>query len=91
MTIEPDERAKKFHHPFTPYDVQLDFMRRLYTVLDSSAIGVFESPTGTGKTLSLICGSMTWLRDHIDDQSIFDIDQVEGKTTLPPKLVVDLR
>ncbi|OQE00785.1 hypothetical protein PENVUL_c046G01102 [Penicillium vulpinum] len=53
-----------FHHPYTPYDIQLQFMQALYTCLEDSKIAVFESPTGTGKSLSLICGSLTWLRDH---------------------------
>lgn len=38
-----------FHHPFTPYDVQLQFMRTVYEVLEqgSGQIGILESPTGT--------------------------------------------
>lgn len=54
-----------FHHPYSPYDVQLQFMREAYSVLDrgSGQIGILESPTGTGKSLSLICASMTWLRN----------------------------
>ncbi|KXG45709.1 Helicase-like, DEXD box c2 type [Penicillium griseofulvum] len=39
-------------------------MQALYSCLEDSKIAVFESPTGTGKSLSLICGSLTWLRDH---------------------------
>ncbi|KAF7181921.1 hypothetical protein CNMCM7691_001309 [Aspergillus felis] len=39
-------------------------MRSLYTCLEEGKVAVFESPTGTGKSLSLICGSMTWLREH---------------------------
>ncbi|CAG7927856.1 unnamed protein product [Penicillium olsonii] len=35
-----------FHHPFTPYDIQLQFMQALYTCLEESKIAVFESPTG---------------------------------------------
>lgn len=53
-----------FCHPFQPYDIQLQFMRGLYTAIEDGKIGIFESPTGTGKSLSLICGSLTWLRDH---------------------------
>lgn len=54
-----------FHHPYTPYDVQLEFMKSAYNVLDKGdgQIGILESPTGTGKSLSLICASMTWLRN----------------------------
>ena len=53
-----------FCHPFQPYDIQLQFMKDLYQTIDEGKIGIFESPTGTGKSLSLICGSLTWLRDH---------------------------
>lgn len=38
-------------------------MSELYRVLEAGKVGIFESPTGTGKSLSLICGSLSWLRD----------------------------
>ena len=50
--------------PFPPYDIQLGFMRSLYRALEAGGVGLFESPTGTGKTLSLICGSLQWLQDQ---------------------------
>jgi hypothetical protein len=53
-----------FCHPFQPYDIQLHFMKELYKTIEDGKVGIFESPTGTGKSLSLICGSLTWLRDH---------------------------
>ncbi|KAK7976678.1 hypothetical protein PG989_015141 [Apiospora arundinis] len=55
-----------FHHPYTPYDVQEQFMRSVYDVLDTGdgQVGILESPTGTGKSLSLICAALTWLRNH---------------------------
>lgn len=38
-----------FHHPFTPYDVQTQFMRTVYDVLEAGngQVGILESPTGT--------------------------------------------
>lgn len=38
-----------FHHPYTPYDVQNQFMRTVYHVLakGKGQIGILESPTGT--------------------------------------------
>lgn len=38
-----------FHHPYTPYDVQEQFMRSVYDVLDTGngQVGILESPTGT--------------------------------------------
>ena len=50
--------------PFPPYDVQRNFMGELYKCLEEGGVGVFESPTGTGKSLSLICGSLRWLTDQ---------------------------
>ncbi|XP_037538797.1 ATP-dependent DNA helicase DDX11 [Nematolebias whitei] len=39
-------------------------MQVLYSALDQGKVGIFESPTGTGKSLSLICGALSWLTDH---------------------------
>ncbi|KAI3400090.1 hypothetical protein diail_4628 [Diaporthe ilicicola] len=74
-----------FHHPYSPYDVQLEFMKAAYDVLDHGAgqIGILESPTGTGKSLSLICASMTWLRDlkrrAFDASTQIDPKEAEGE------------
>lgn len=40
--MEPQD----FHHPFTPYEIQLQFMRALYGCLEDGKVAVFESPTG---------------------------------------------
>lgn len=53
-----------FNHPYHPYGIQKDFMLALYDCIEEGNVGIFESPTGTGKTLSLLCGSLTWLRDN---------------------------
>ncbi|KAM0714356.1 hypothetical protein Q7P37_010143 [Cladosporium fusiforme] len=55
---------KDFHHPFQPYGIQQQFMQAVYDCIEDGKVGIFESPTGTGKSLSLICGSLTWLREH---------------------------
>ncbi|NWZ64301.1 DDX11 helicase, partial [Acrocephalus arundinaceus] len=52
-----------FPFPYTPYRIQVQFMEALYGVLEAGRVGIFESPTGTGKSLSLICGALSWLRD----------------------------
>ncbi|KAG7284263.1 hypothetical protein NEMBOFW57_010627 [Staphylotrichum longicolle] len=66
MPADDDNPEIDFHHPYEPYSVQLDFMRTVYDVLekDNNQVGILESPTGTGKSLSLICATLTWLRAH---------------------------
>ncbi|KAL2928514.1 ATP-dependent DNA helicase chl1 [Bienertia sinuspersici] len=50
--------------PYKPYSIQLEFMNSLYQSLDNGGISMLESPTGTGKTLSIICSSLQWLVDR---------------------------
>lgn len=59
--MEPPE---EFPFPFPAYEIQKRFMRELYGCLEGGKLGLFESPTGTGKSLSLICGALRWLVDH---------------------------
>lgn len=60
--MEPS--TNDFHHPYQPYDIQIQFMNELYRCIERGNVGIFESPTGTGKSLSLICASLTWIRDN---------------------------
>ncbi|CAB3257841.1 unnamed protein product [Arctia plantaginis] len=52
-----------FPFPFKPYDIQEKFMKQLYVTLENQKLGIFESPTGTGKSLSICCGVLKWLKD----------------------------
>ncbi|XP_054265114.1 ATP-dependent DNA helicase DDX11 [Macrosteles quadrilineatus] len=56
---------ENFDFPFPPYPIQHEFMSMLYSTIEEGKLGIFESPTGTGKSLSIICGALCWLRDHI--------------------------
>ncbi|KAL6996479.1 RNA helicase [Sarracenia purpurea var. burkii] len=55
--------------PFKPYSIQIDFMNSLYRSLDRGGISMLESPTGTGKTLSIICSALQWLVDRKHSQN----------------------
>lgn len=44
-----------FHHPYSPYDIQLQLMRALYSCLEQGKVAVFESPTG--KRISFVLAS----------------------------------
>lgn len=62
------EGCEKFGHPYEPYGIQLELMRCIYDALSSGRkVAVVESPTGTGKTLSLICSVVSWLRRNKPD------------------------
>uniref|UniRef100_A0A182WI58 Regulator of telomere elongation helicase 1 homolog n=1 Tax=Anopheles minimus TaxID=112268 RepID=A0A182WI58_9DIPT len=47
--------------PFEPYQIQTNYMAKVIECLQNKTNGVLESPTGTGKTLSLLCSSLGWL------------------------------
>ncbi|KAK9515874.1 hypothetical protein VZT92_026476 [Zoarces viviparus] len=52
--------------PFPPYDCQKDYMGKVIECLQKKQNGVLESPTGTGKTLCLLCATLAW-REHFKD------------------------
>ncbi|XP_030378751.1 regulator of telomere elongation helicase 1 homolog [Scaptodrosophila lebanonensis] len=53
--------------PFEPYEVQRAYMEKVIICLRDGTNGVLESPTGTGKTLSLLCSSLAWIRTRQSD------------------------
>lgn len=66
-----DHELRNYSHPYAPYPIQIQLMDAIYdTIQDNYKVGIFESPTGTGKTLSIICSSMTWLR-HYKKNTVF--------------------
>ncbi|GAB2243535.1 hypothetical protein Droror1_Dr00023663 [Drosera rotundifolia] len=51
--------------PYQPYGTQLAFMARVISTLDRAqreghCHALLESPTGTGKSLSLLCSALAW-------------------------------
>lgn len=36
------QSSQEFNFPFKPYEIQLNFMKSLYSVLENSKIGIFE-------------------------------------------------
>ncbi|CAG7869519.1 unnamed protein product [Brassica rapa] len=55
--------------PYQPYGTQLAFMSRVISTLDRAqrdghCHALLESPTGTGKSLSLLCSVLAWQQNH---------------------------
>ena len=46
--------------PKNPYDVQKTFMLATINALNNKHNALLESPTGTGKTLCLLCATLAW-------------------------------
>ncbi|KAG0218376.1 Fanconi anemia group J protein [Mortierella sp. NVP41] len=47
--------------PFTPYKSQQDMMSKIVEALQTQENALLESPTGSGKSLALLCGALAWL------------------------------
>ncbi|KAK6778979.1 hypothetical protein RDI58_025697 [Solanum bulbocastanum] len=55
--------------PYQPYGTQLAFMNRVIVTLDRAhrdghSHALLESPTGTGKSLSLLCSTLAWQQNY---------------------------
>lgn len=46
--------------PYSPYDVQVSYMQAVMTALDNGGAALLESPTGTGKTMAVLCATLAW-------------------------------
>ncbi|KAJ2858288.1 hypothetical protein J3B02_000358 [Coemansia erecta] len=53
----------KVHFPFKPYPSQLGMMNHMIKALSQSKNTMIESPTGSGKSLALLCAALAWQRD----------------------------
>ncbi|XP_066240520.1 regulator of telomere elongation helicase 1 isoform X1 [Saccopteryx leptura] len=72
--------------PFHPYKCQEEYMTKVLECLQQKVNGVLESPTGTGKTLCLLCSTLAWrehLRDAISARKIAERAQGELFRDLP--------
>ena len=48
------------HFPFKPYASQIGIASRVLKALDTGTNALLESPTGSGKSLALLCAAMAW-------------------------------
>jgi regulator of telomere elongation helicase 1 len=52
--------------PFLPYPQQEDLMSTIIAALQQQQNALLESPTGTGKTLCLLCSILAWKKTYKD-------------------------
>ncbi|KAJ2395570.1 Fanconi anemia group J protein, partial [Coemansia sp. RSA 2559] len=52
----------QIHFPFAPYPSQLGMMNHMVRALNGSHNTMIESPTGSGKSLALLCAALGWRR-----------------------------
>ena len=50
--------------PFEPYPTQVNYMRAVIQALNAGSNALLESPTGTGKTLCILCATLSWVRSQ---------------------------
>ncbi|RDD47757.1 Regulator of telomere elongation helicase 1 [Trichoplax sp. H2] len=60
-----DVRGIEVDFPFNPYPCQLDYMTNVIQCLQEGKNGILESPTGTGKTLCLLCACLAWRQTYV--------------------------
>ncbi|KAI8163408.1 ATP-dependent DNA helicase [Colletotrichum sp. SAR 10_70] len=67
-----------FNHPYTPYDVQTDFMKTAYGVLQAGngQVGILESPTGTSRRIEEHEASLKVNMDDFRDEPDWIVEQM---------------
>ncbi|KAI5172108.1 regulator of telomere elongation helicase 1 [Nematocida sp. LUAm3] len=50
--------------PYEPYGAQMECMENMLKCFGNKESGMVESPTGTGKTLSILCATIAWMKKN---------------------------
>lgn len=66
MTYDIEDVPVDF--PYKPYNAQINFMQKVIESCKTRQFALLESPTGTGKTLSLLCAIFSY-REKIGSQA----------------------
>ena len=52
----------QIYFPYKPYDIQIKYMEKIIDSLNNNYLAALESPTGTGKTLFVLCATLAWMK-----------------------------
>ena len=62
------------YYPYEPYENQILYMKKVIEALQTRGIAGLESPTGTGKTLCLLCATLGYLK-HLREELLQNKEQ----------------
>eukprot|EP01080_Neovahlkampfia_damariscottae_P009562 gene9562-1765_t len=71
-----DIRGVKVAFPYEPYPVQKAYMTKVIQSLQEGKNALLESPTGTGKTLSLLCATLAWTEHMKTQKSTIEVPKI---------------
>lgn len=78
--------------PYDAYPCQLEYMTKVIVALQHGKNALLESPTGTGKTLCLLCATLSWresLKQELVDKALAVSDANESSGKIVDKLKQD--
>jgi len=65
--------------PYNPYQCQIEYMSKTILALKRGENALLESPTGTGKTLCLLCATLAW-QEYMKQGNRMKVVKVDGKS-----------
>lgn len=65
--------------PYDAYPCQLEYMTKVIVALQNKQNALLESPTGTGKTLCLLCATLSW-RESLKKGAMDRVRQLSEET-----------
>ncbi|CAH8618265.1 unnamed protein product [Schistosoma rodhaini] len=68
--------------PYQPYDCQFEYMTKVLLSLNEGKHAILESPTGTGKTLCLLCASLAWLDKQANSVQLISATDTKHQNTM---------
>jgi hypothetical protein len=75
--------------PFKAYPSQVVLMSKIIKSLQEKKHALLESPTGTGKSLALLCASLSW--QESERQRIHSTLSIENETSVEPPSIDEIR
>lgn len=84
-TITIEEIPVEF--PRIPYPCQIQYMKGIIEALNKSNNALLESPTGTGKTLCLLCATLAWQQHMKSKGSNLSYSSEPSTTNIHPNIM----